>query len=186
MAGGASIVAVARGAISARRITAPLVDNPPMRFEHLIEINDPGLGYLTPLTRAQVWAGLMHRVEDARPFLPGLDVCEIRSRGDDWVERHLDFGAVQLSDRATWVTGQSVRFDTAPGANHRGGRLTISIEEPETGHLFLRFAYQTEAAAGPVDEDAPYEEFLRQAYEAADMDTVSVIRLMAQPTGPAA
>ena len=156
-----------------------------MRFEHLIEINDPGLEYLLPLTRAQVWAGLIHRVEDARPFLPGLETCEITSRGAGWVERRLDFGAVQLVDRATWETGRSVCFNTTPGANHRGGQLCITIEEPEVSHLFLRFVYQTEAAAALVDDDAPYEEFLRQAYEAADMDTVKVIRLMAQAAGAA-
>ena len=156
-----------------------------MRFEHLIEINDPGLEYLRPLTRAQVWTGLMHRVEDARPFLPGLETCEILSRGPGWADRRLDFGAVQMIDRATWDPGKSVCFDAVPGADHRSGQLCITIEEPEIGHLFLRFSYQTEAAAGLVEDDARYEAFLRQAYEAADMDTVSVIRLLAQATGSA-
>ncbi|MCE2971700.1 MAG: hypothetical protein LW847_16060, partial [Burkholderiales bacterium] len=30
---------------------------PRMRFEHLIEINDPLMPLLTPLTRAQLWRG---------------------------------------------------------------------------------------------------------------------------------
>jgi hypothetical protein len=150
-----------------------------MYFEHLVAVNDPGVVFLTTLSRAQVWSGLMRRVEDARPFLPGLEACSIVGRGEGWVERRLNFGAVQLSDRASFVADHWVCFETAPSEMHGGGRLTIAIEEPEPARLFLRFTYETAHAVGTEKEDAAYESFLRQAYEAADIDTVQVIRLLA-------
>ena len=43
-----------------------------MRFEHLIEINDPLNPLAEILSREQVWSGLMHRVDEPTLFLPGL------------------------------------------------------------------------------------------------------------------
>jgi hypothetical protein len=152
-----------------------------MNFEHLVAVNDPGLPFLVPLSRSQVWAGLMHRVEDARPFLPGLDACEIVGRGIGWVDRRLHFGQAIVADRATYLAEEWVVFATAASGAHGGGELTIRIEEPEPGRLFLRFSYRMIHALGAEVENAAYEGFLRQAYEAADIETVQVIRLMAAP-----
>ncbi|QDX80726.1 hypothetical protein B9N43_05380 [Denitratisoma sp. DHT3] len=151
-----------------------------MHFEHLVEINDFRIPLLFRLDRAQVWAGLMHRVEDARPFLPGLDECRIMARGEGTLERVLRFGATEVRDRVSYAVGDWVRFETTPSEHHGGGVLIISIEEPETDSLFLRFRYETLFASGHEAEDAAYGEFLRQAYEAADIDTVQVIRMLAE------
>ena len=154
-----------------------------MRFQHLVEVNDPNVPFLVPLSRAQLWAGLMRRVEDARPFLPGLEACDILSRGEGWVERRLAFGGAMVHDRASYSAENWVSFVTAASASHGGGSLTIRIEEPEAGRLFLRFDYDMCHALGAEAENAAYEDFLRQAYEAADIDTVQVIRLLAADAG---
>lgn len=151
-----------------------------MRFEHLIEINDPKLPFLIPLTRAQLWAGLMLRVEDSRSFLPGLDECRIVKRGEGRVERVLRWGEVEVTDRVTFEAESWVRFDTQPSAYHGGGLLTISIEEPEPERLFLRFLYEILFARGHEAEDVGYADYLRQAYEAAGIDTVQRIRDLAE------
>ena len=39
-----------------------------MKFDHLIQINDPQNPLIPPLSRHQVWLGLLHRVEDPLPF----------------------------------------------------------------------------------------------------------------------
>ncbi|MBK7685545.1 MAG: DUF1857 family protein [Rhodocyclaceae bacterium] len=149
-----------------------------MQFEHLVAVNDANVPHAEFLTRAQLWAGLMYRVDDARPFLPGLDGCQILSRRDSVVERRLNFGAVTIDDRASFAINHWVRFETATTPTHGGGLLTIRIEEPEPMCLFLRFTYNTMFARGAEAEDAPYAEFLRQAYMAADIDTVRVIRTL--------
>jgi hypothetical protein len=153
--------------------------NSAMHFEHLVAINEPGIALAAVLSREQVWSGLMQRVEDARPFLPGLDHCHILVRGAAHVERRLHFGSAQVHDRALFAASDWVRFETPATALHGGGVLTIHIEEPGPGWLVLRFIYETEHAIGAEAEDAAYEDYLRQAYEAADVDTVRVIRELA-------
>ncbi|HEY6898006.1 MAG TPA: SRPBCC family protein [Rhodocyclaceae bacterium] len=150
-----------------------------MEFEHLVEINDPGNPLIEALSRDQVWSGLMHRVEDARPFLPGLDDCVILARHADGVERSLRFGQAEIRDSVRYLAGFWVSFETPAADDHGGGLLTIRIEEPAAGHLFLRFTYRTVFATGHEQEDAAFSDYLRQAYEAADIDTVRIIRLLA-------
>lgn len=147
-----------------------------MRFEHLVIVNDPQFPLAEWVSRDEVWAGLLMRVEDARLFLPGLEVCEVLTRNGPVLERRLSFGTTDIFDRVTLVERESVCFDTAPSEHHGGGRLLIRIEETCEGHLMLRFIYATQFATGHETEDAPYSDYLRQAYEAADIDTVSVIR----------
>ena len=155
-----------------------------MKFEHLIQINDPADPLLEPLTRQQLWQGLMHRVEDATPFLPGLERCTILSRQGSELLRELDFGAVVIQDKVSFVVEAWVRFDILPGPNHAGGSLTITLEEPQQESLFLRFAYTTNLAEGSPSEDDAYVEYVKQAYHQSDIDTVQIIRTLAAG-GPA-
>ena len=121
-----------------------------MQFEHLVAVNDADIPATEFLTRTQLWAGLMYRVEDARPFLPGLDSCQILSRGESGVDRRLNFGAVTVDDRASFSPNQWVRFETPTTTAHGGGLLTIQIAEPESTCLFLRFPSNTVFARVPI------------------------------------
>ncbi len=150
-----------------------------MNFEHLIAINDPGNPLIAPLTRAQVWSGLLARVENPAPFLPGLASCTVVERSPEGLIRRLDFGGAAIEDRVTLAEGEWVRFDILPGPSHAGGSLTITLEEPETGYLFLRFAYATSFASDPDSEDRAYVEYVKSAYHQSDLDCVRLIRLLA-------
>lgn len=149
-----------------------------MKFEHLIEINTPGNPLISSLTRNQLWQGLMIRAEDATFFLPGLDTCTILERHERRLLRRLDFGAAAIHDTVTWQESEWVCFDVAATESHAGGRLTISIEEPEADHLFLRFAYATTLGENPGDADAGYADFVKSAYHESDIEMVRVIRLL--------
>lgn len=148
-----------------------------MHFEHLIEINDLNNPFMEQLTREQLWAGLLRRVEDPLPFLPGLESCEVVKRGNNWVERRLNFGPAVICDRVTLVPLESVCFVIQPGAAHAGGSLTISIEARSETALFLRFAYENPLTA--ATEDASYADYVKSAYQQSDVDTVRLIREMA-------
>jgi hypothetical protein len=150
-----------------------------MQFEHLIAINDPGNPLIVPLTRQQIWQGLLYRVENPLPFLPGLEACSIIERADDHLLRNLDFGPAVIQDRVTLAEAEWVRFDIVPNAGHAGGSLTIRIEEPEPGSLFLRFAYATTFAANPNSEERAYIEYIKSAYHQSDIDCVRIIRTLA-------
>ena len=150
-----------------------------MKFEHLIQINDPHNPLIPPLSRRQVWRVLLHRVEDPVPFLPGLETCLIFERHADALLRQLDFGQAVIRDRVTLIEGQWVRFEIQPSPGHPGGSLTITIEEPEPAFLFLRFAYHTTLATRPDSEDRAYVEYVKSAYHQSDVDCVRLIRTLA-------
>ena len=153
--------------------------NSAMNFEHLIQINDQENTLVQPLTRDQLWAGLLHLVENPVPFLPGLESCTILERQANELLRELDFGPATIQDRVTLVETHWVRFDIIPSEAHAGGSLTITIEEPEPGFLFLRFAYRTTLASNPNSEDRAYIEYVKSAYHQSDVDCVRLIRTLA-------
>ena len=153
-----------------------------MKYEHLVEVNDPANPLIRQLGREELWFGLLCRVEDPRPFLPGLERCEILARSDETVHRRLHFGGAAIDDRVTLVALQSVCFETQANDEHVGGSLTISIEEPQNGVFFLRFAYVTGLAEGQGSEDGQYVEFVKSAYRESDLDTMRVIRMICEST----
>ena len=48
-----------------------------MKFNHLIQINDPLNPLIDSLTREQLWRGLVLRAESPRLFMPHLDDCRL-------------------------------------------------------------------------------------------------------------
>lgn len=155
-----------------------------MNFEHLIQINDLQNPLIVVLSRDQLWQGLLHRVEDATPFLPGLESCTIVERHADHLLRKLDFGPAIIEDRVTLSEQQWVRFDIVPSEQHAGGSLTISIEEPEPDALFLRFAYTTSFGTNPNSEERAYIDYIKSAYHQSDIDCVRIIRTLAAGGSP--
>lgn len=148
-----------------------------MRFEHLIEINDSNNPFADIITREHLWAGLLCRVEDPLPFLPGLESCRILDRGENWVERLLDFGPASIRDRVTITPLESVHFAIEATEQHAGGSLTIQIEARSEIALFLRFTYETHHPA--AEDDAQYADYVRAAYQQSDQDMVQRIRELA-------
>jgi len=149
-----------------------------MKFEHIVQINDPGNPLIPSLTRDQLWLGLMARAEDATLFLPGLEACHILERGNCRLTRRLDFGNAAIEDTVTWSRYEWMCFEVARTDSHAGGTLTITIEEPEDNCLFLRFAYATTLGEMAGDEDAAYAEFVKSAYHESDIEMVRVIRTL--------
>jgi hypothetical protein len=58
-----------------------------------------------------------------------------------------------------------------------GGRLSMRIEEPAPGELFVRFSYELHHDVSRVEDY--FNEFRKSAYVEADIDTVRMIRQMA-------
>ena len=153
-----------------------------MKFEHLVEINDAAMPAAWRLSREHLWFGLLCRAEDPCLFLPGLESCEIIARAEGELHRVLDFGASQIRDCVRFAPLQWMSFSVPARADHAGGELLISIEEPQPEALFLRFRYRTtlgEAQQAGATDDAEYSDFVRAAYHQSDLDTVRVIRELA-------
>ncbi|MDD3352955.1 SRPBCC family protein [Zoogloea sp.] len=151
-----------------------------MHFEHLIEINDPHNPLIETLNRRQVWDALFYRVHEPGIFLPGLERCEILSSSAARVERLLHFGQVSIRDTVTFMEQVWLCFESAANGEHAGGQLTIRIEEPEDGQIFLRFTYETSLPEGITsNEGVQVSEFVKSAYRQSDLDTARAIRMIA-------
>lgn len=158
-----------------------------MKFEHLVQINDPALPAIDWLTRQQLWLGLVARAWKPTRFILGLEDAQITqiSQTDKvtTLSRELNYGPFKIQD--TTELHEEERTETRIAANEFCGdsTLIISIEEPEKDQLWLRFQYHvTDAPVASNVTDAYSSEMIearRQAYRAADVDTVRMIRELA-------
>ena len=148
-----------------------------MKFEHLVEINNPANPTIPPLSRPQLWRGLVLRAEQPTLFVPHLDSCDIIERTEVTVSRQLTYGPLVISDRVTYLEQHQVRYHVAAQKDFSDSTLTMTIEEPQPECLFVRFQYED----GSLDEgaDAMYNDFRRSAYRESDIDTIGLIRQLA-------
>ena len=61
--------------------------------------------------------------------------------------------------------------------------LVMTIEEPEPEIFFVRFEYDDGKPADIDGSEAFYDNFRRQAYQEADIDTIRIIRELSQRGG---
>lgn len=148
-----------------------------MQYQHVLAVDaDDGS---PALERATVWRGLMRRVEEPQLFIPGLQACRIVARSEQHLVRELDGGTFLIEDEVFLSPMQSLRFEAR---TQDGGRGSLCIEIiGDAGALALRFQYKNErnASAGGDQDGAALPELVRQAWHAADMDTVRLIRELA-------
>lgn len=160
-----------------------------MHFHHLVQINDPLDPRIEPMTREQLWRGLVVRAERPQHFLIGMDDCRIVARSDNTLDRQLRFGALWVHDRVTFDPPHRVHYQVEPSAQVAGASLEMLIEEPQPGQLFLRFEYRLHPRPGNDGEEL--DEYRKSAWREADIDTVRMIRQLAasgllSPQGPSA
>ncbi len=149
-----------------------------MQFQHLIEINDPLNPLIATLTRDQLWRGLVLRAEAPKLFIPWLDECDLLGRKDNVLSRALRYNALLIHDHVTFTPQEKVHYDVPEQEDIPASSLVVTIEEPQPGALFVRFEY--DSGLPDDDMDAFYNEFRRSAYQEADIDTIRIIRQLAE------
>lgn len=149
-----------------------------MKFNHLIEINMPDNPLVLTITRQQLWRGLVLRAEQPTLFVMGLDACEITARSTDALSRTLRFGQLLVHDHVKFAPLEQVHYQVPQQDAIPASDLTMTIEEPEPGVLFVRFEYDDHTQE--TDEESFYNDFRREAYKEADIDTIRMIRQLAQ------
>jgi hypothetical protein len=131
------------------------------------------------MDRDELWRGLMRRVEAPQDFELGPDRCEV-SAGADASERcrRIHFGSLRFDDRVRIEPQQRLVFTTAPREGTATVGLTIGIEEPAPGALFLRFVYEVEEPPGGADiEQRALQRYREQAWLEMDRDMLRTLRL---------
>lgn len=151
-----------------------------MKFAHLIEINDPLNPLIDPLTREQIWRGLVLRAEKPTVFVPYLDSCKILERDEQSLSRELHYGDLVVRDRVTFAPQEQVVYHVPPQKGIPESQLTMTIEEPESSIFFVRFEYDDGASEAEDTAEAFYNDFRRSAYKESDIDTIRMIREMAE------
>lgn len=150
-----------------------------MKFEHLIEINDPLNPLMDTITREQLWRGLVLRAEDPKRFVPHLDECTIDERDSGSFKRRLRYGELVIADSVVLIPLQEVRFDVPAQGEIAQSSLTMSIETPSEHSLLVRFRYDDGNPSATDDTGKMYEDFKKSAYHEADIDTVKIVRQLA-------
>lgn len=154
-----------------------------LTFEHLVQINDPLVPLILPLTRIDLWRGLVLRAHHPTEFIMGLEGCVIETQeevsGQTLLTRVLDFGPFQVHDIVTLTPMEQVSVLAPATDRWPRSQATVSIEEPEEGALFMRFTYELDLADDSEDMDETTVAIRKQAYLAADLDTVQRIREIA-------
>ena len=92
-----------------------------------------------PLTRAQVWAGLVLKARDARLFLPpGLCTsCEVVEESNTHIVREATIAGTDLREIIAFEPQSKVTFFQAAGP--REGAIVNELFEDEAQQLQLRF-----------------------------------------------
>lgn len=150
-----------------------------MKFVHLIEINAVNNPLILPLTREQLWRGLVIRAERPTLFQLGLDSCEIIERSAQHLARVLSFGKLVIHDSVRFEFMHQVLYHVPQQNEIPVSDLSMTIEEPQPGALFVRFEYDDHLPDNDDKENAIYNDFRRSAYEESDIDTIRVIRQLA-------
>jgi hypothetical protein len=72
-----------------------------------------------------------------------------------------------------------VRYLVAAQQDIAQSSLTMTIETPAEGALYVRFQYEDSHDAATDEANAMYDEFRRSAYQESDIDTIRVLRELA-------
>lgn len=150
-----------------------------MKFHHLIEINDPLNPLIDPLSRGQLWQGLVLRAEAPQMFMPWLDSCTLLERSPTALSRELRFGTLLVRDTVTFIPQERIEYAVPEQKDIAASSLVMTIEEPQPEVFFVRFDYDDGNGEAQSAEQAMYNDFRRSAYVEADIDTIRVIRQLA-------
>jgi hypothetical protein len=145
------------------------------RHEHLLQVNSKS-PQVTPLTRAQLWAGLIETIRVPEEHDCTIDASVVVSVSAHVWRRRCARGSTVVADLIE-LTPQSRIVTTVEEGPFTGSRSTIAIEEKAPGELYVRIVHELR---GPAVELSPEEEQARRAaYEAANIDRVSRARAVA-------
>ncbi|MCD2517949.1 DUF1857 family protein [Massilia sp. G4R7] len=150
-----------------------------MKFEHIIQINDPMNPLIDTISIEQLWRGLVLRAESPSMFVPHLDECTILERGDGNFTRRLRYGDLVIDDVVHLTPLKEVRYEVPAQGEIAASSLSMKIEAPTNAVLLVRFSYDDGQGEHSDPANEMYDDFKRSAYQEADIDTVRILRQLA-------
>jgi hypothetical protein len=145
-----------------------------LRYEHVVRLNDDSVP-VPALSRVQVWNALAERAQSPGRYDDAIGACKTEQHARGWRRRYDRLGTT-IEDEARLKHDVSVTFITRAPAEFRGSKLSITIDEPGVGTLFLRFSYELRGTVpAPGERECAA---LRIAYHHADLEFVRRLRLL--------
>lgn len=117
-----------------------------IRIDVTLPVNDPERPGQRYLDRAQVWAGLLHKAENAVPFVLGMESCTVLERGDGRLLREVVFKGRPLREEVTFRPRERVSFTRSD--EEAAWVIHNIIGEDADGALTLTFV--SEMTRGPL------------------------------------
>jgi hypothetical protein len=138
-----------------------------------------------PLTRDQVWAGLVRKARDARLFLPpgACTTCEVVAEGQDCIVPEAVILGDALTEIVTFAPQHKVSFHQVKSP--REGVIVNEILEDDAGALQLRFYAYLGVVGVPPGGEAERQGQARldsedRGYKAALLRTLARPRMLAE------
>ncbi len=148
-----------------------------LKFEHIIQVNDPTDDDIDMITRDQLWSGLVFRARQPGKFNESLQ-CEIEEVDNNEFLRTISAGGAQFHERVILYPDDSIHTATTEELEQINASSVTDIEEPESGYLFVRFSYRRDL--DDDDESVDLGEHLKSSYLQMDRDAISMIRMLAE------
>lgn len=147
-----------------------------IELSHSVLVNDPGDPETPVLTRDDVWDGLVMKAENALPFVPKMEKCDVVEKHENFILRDIRFGGDDLREAVTLTPKTSVEFRRVQGRVL--GVITNEILENSDGELELKFSFalEIEGVEPGSSEERDYEANMRDAYLGAVGATLAAIR----------
>ncbi len=143
------------------------------KLSRTILVNEPSK---ITLSRHDVWAGLLMKANNALPYVPIMQKCEVIDRGEGWLTRDILLKDVPLREKVTFEPETRVIFDRIGGDEL--GRIENIIGEDEKGNLTLTFSFGLTKKGIPEGSDAEQKHFAQMegAYFGAVASTLAAVR----------
>ena len=143
------------------------------KLSRTILVNEPSK---ITLSRHDVWAGLLMKANNALPYVPIMQKCEVIDRGEGWLTRDILLKDVPLREKVTFEPETRVIFDRIGGDEL--GRIENVIGEDEKGNLSLTFSFGLTKKGIPEGGDAEQKHFgqMEGDYFGAVASTLAALR----------
>lgn len=144
-------------------------------FEHLIQVNDFTRPHIKPMSRAQLWQGLLLRARNPDIFNSALQ-CRTEDVSETEFFRFTTAGESEFEEKVQLQPDCEIHTAIVNDHPFRAESHT-TIEEPEEGSLFVRFRYKRDL---DENETVNVGEHLKSAYLQIDREAVAMIRMLVE------
>jgi hypothetical protein len=150
------------------------------KLSRTIPVNEPGKPLLS---RHDVWTGLQMKANNALPFVPIMQKCDVVQQGPGWLTRDIVVNNVPLREKVTFEPERRVIFERIAGSEP--GRIENVIGEDENGDLTLTFAFELRKEGIADGSDAETKHFapMEGAYLGAVASTLAAVRRTVEERG---